>query len=92
LRTRTLEAFNESFDKALEKEGFAAAARNCTQTFLEKFDKGSEGMLSGLLINLYLAIALKLLFYFEINLIITGVHCPSMINSVKKSSNGLVDF
>ncbi|ONM40595.1 Protein ROOT HAIR DEFECTIVE 3 [Zea mays] len=42
LRTRTLEAFNESFDKALEKEGFAAAARNCTQTFLEKFDKGSE--------------------------------------------------
>jgi protein SEY1 len=52
LRTRTLEAFNESFDKALEKEGFAAAARNCTQTFLEKFDKGSEGMLSGLLINL----------------------------------------
>ncbi|CAN6230838.1 unnamed protein product [Urochloa humidicola] len=42
LRTRTLEAFKESFDKALEKEGFAAAARDCTQTFLEKFDKGSE--------------------------------------------------
>ncbi|GJN18581.1 hypothetical protein PR202_gb05753 [Eleusine coracana subsp. coracana] len=32
----------ESFDKALEKEGFAVAARNCTQAFLEKFDKGSE--------------------------------------------------
>ncbi|KAG2658546.1 hypothetical protein PVAP13_1KG302010 [Panicum virgatum] len=33
----------ESFDKALTKEGFAAAAaRNCMQTFLEQFDKGSE--------------------------------------------------
>ncbi|KAG2658533.1 hypothetical protein PVAP13_1KG302010 [Panicum virgatum] len=43
LRTRTLEAFKESFDKALTKEGFAAAAaRNCMQTFLEQFDKGSE--------------------------------------------------
>ncbi|KQK08393.1 protein ROOT HAIR DEFECTIVE 3 [Brachypodium distachyon] len=42
LRTRTLEAFKESFDKALEKEGFAVAARNSIQTFLEKFDKGSE--------------------------------------------------
>ncbi|KAK8462180.1 hypothetical protein SEVIR_1G166100v4 [Setaria viridis] len=42
LRTRTLEVFKESFDKALTKEGFAVAARDCTQTFLEKFDKGSE--------------------------------------------------
>ncbi|WVZ75335.1 hypothetical protein U9M48_023401 [Paspalum notatum var. saurae] len=42
LRTRTLEGFKESFDKALTKEGFAVAARDCTQTFLEKFDKGSE--------------------------------------------------
>jgi protein SEY1 len=45
LRTRTLEAFRESFEKALANEGFAVAARNCTETFLEKFDKGSEGML-----------------------------------------------
>ena len=29
----------ESFDKALTKEVFAVAARDCTQTFLEKFDK-----------------------------------------------------
>jgi hypothetical protein len=50
LRTRTLEAFKESFDKALEKEGFAAAARDCTQTVLEKFDKASEGMFSGTLV------------------------------------------
>ncbi|XP_044348906.1 protein ROOT HAIR DEFECTIVE 3 isoform X1 [Triticum aestivum] len=42
LRTRTLEAFKESFDKAVEKEGFAVAARDSTQIFLEKFDKGSE--------------------------------------------------
>ncbi|TVU30023.1 hypothetical protein EJB05_21625 [Eragrostis curvula] len=42
LRTRTLDAFKESFDKALAKEGFAIAAHNCTQAFLEKFDKGSE--------------------------------------------------
>lgn len=44
-----MEAFKESFDKALTKEGFAVAARDCTQTFLEKFDKGSEGMVSGML-------------------------------------------
>ncbi|KAJ1279210.1 hypothetical protein BS78_04G138000 [Paspalum vaginatum] len=42
LRTRTLEAFKESFAKALTKEGFAVAARDCTQTYLEKFDKGSD--------------------------------------------------
>uniref|UniRef100_A0A0E0MYD0 GB1/RHD3-type G domain-containing protein n=1 Tax=Oryza rufipogon TaxID=4529 RepID=A0A0E0MYD0_ORYRU len=42
LRTRTLEVFKESFDKSLEKEGFAVAARDCTKVFLEKFDKGSE--------------------------------------------------
>ncbi|KAK3157989.1 hypothetical protein QOZ80_2AG0131350 [Eleusine coracana subsp. coracana] len=42
LRIRTLEAFKESFDKALEKDGFAVAARNCTRTFLENFNKGSE--------------------------------------------------
>jgi hypothetical protein len=42
-----LEAFKELFDKALEKEGFAAAARDCTQAFMEKFDKGSEGIFMG---------------------------------------------
>ncbi|CAM0881450.1 unnamed protein product [Alopecurus aequalis] len=42
LRARTLEAFKESFDKALDKEGFAVAARDSIQIFLEKFDKGSE--------------------------------------------------
>ncbi|AQK96226.1 Protein ROOT HAIR DEFECTIVE 3 [Zea mays] len=42
LHTRTLEAFKEYFGKALEKEGFAVAACNCTETFLEKFDRGSE--------------------------------------------------
>ncbi|GJN21104.1 hypothetical protein PR202_gb08552 [Eleusine coracana subsp. coracana] len=47
LRIRTLEAFKESFDKALEKDGFAVVARNCTRTFLENFDKGSEGSSDG---------------------------------------------
>ncbi|XP_066331758.1 LOW QUALITY PROTEIN: protein ROOT HAIR DEFECTIVE 3-like [Miscanthus floridulus] len=42
LRTRIVEEFKESLDRALTKEGFAIAARDCTQTFLEKFDKGSE--------------------------------------------------
>jgi hypothetical protein len=42
-----LEAFKELFDKALEKEGFAVAARDCTQAFMEKFDKGSEGIFMG---------------------------------------------
>lgn len=44
-----MEEFKESFDKALTKEGFAVAARDCTQIFLEKFDKGSEGTVSGML-------------------------------------------
>lgn len=42
LRARTLEAFKESFEKALEKDGFAVAARESVRIFLEKFDKGSE--------------------------------------------------
>ena len=73
LRTRTLEAFKESFDKALEKEGFAAAARDCTQTFLEKFDKGSEGMFSGTLVitTLFLVLAsspLEYTFWLQVGL------------------------
>jgi hypothetical protein len=42
LRARTLEAFKDSFEKALEKDGFAVAARDSVRIFLEKFDKGSE--------------------------------------------------
>ena len=72
LRTRTLEGFKESFDKALEKEGFAAAARDGTQTFLEKFDKGSEGMFSGTLVIttlfLVLASSLEYTFWLQVGL------------------------
>uniref|UniRef100_A0ACD5VXX5 Uncharacterized protein n=1 Tax=Avena sativa TaxID=4498 RepID=A0ACD5VXX5_AVESA len=42
LRARTLEAFKDSFEKALEKDGFAVAARDSVRIFLEKFDRGSE--------------------------------------------------
>lgn len=53
-----MEEFKESFDKVLTKEGFAVAARDCTQTFLEKFDKGSEGTLSGMLSIDFLMVSL----------------------------------
>lgn len=53
-----MEAFKESFDKALTKEGFAVAAHDCTQTFLEKFDKGSEGMVSRILSIYFLMVSL----------------------------------
>jgi hypothetical protein len=53
-----LEGFKESFDKALTKEGFAVASRDCTQTFLEQFDKGSEGMVSGMLSIHFLIVSL----------------------------------
>nr|CAD1824264.1 unnamed protein product [Ananas comosus var. bracteatus] len=43
LRAKTLDAFKEAFDKALERgEGFASAARDCTQAFMSKFEKGCE--------------------------------------------------
>ncbi|XP_073006806.1 protein ROOT HAIR DEFECTIVE 3-like isoform X2 [Typha latifolia] len=43
LRTKTLDAFKQAFDKALESgEGFAIAAQDCTQAFMAKFDKGCE--------------------------------------------------
>ncbi|WOK99173.1 protein ROOT HAIR DEFECTIVE 3 [Canna indica] len=43
IRTRTLDEFKEALEKALEKgEGFAVAARDCTQSFILKFDKGCE--------------------------------------------------
>ncbi|MQM09539.1 hypothetical protein Taro_042408 [Colocasia esculenta] len=44
LRSKTLDDFKEAFDKALENgEGFAAAARNYTVSFMSKFDEGCEG-------------------------------------------------
>ncbi|KAG9455655.1 hypothetical protein H6P81_000163 [Aristolochia fimbriata] len=40
LRSRTLDYFREAFDKALNKgEGFALAARDCTQSFMSDFDE-----------------------------------------------------
>ncbi|XP_020105607.1 protein ROOT HAIR DEFECTIVE 3-like [Ananas comosus] len=43
LRAKTLDAFKEAFDKALERgEGFASAAHDCTQAFMSKFEKGCE--------------------------------------------------
>jgi len=53
-----VEEFKESLDRALTKEGFAIAARDCTQTFLEKFDKGSEGTVSGMLSINFLMVSL----------------------------------
>lgn len=53
-----MEEFKETFDKALTKEGFAVAVRDCTQTFLEKFDKGSEGTVSGMLSINFLMVSL----------------------------------
>lgn len=45
LRAKTLDAFKEAFDKALERgEGFASAARDCTQAFMSKFEKGCQGI------------------------------------------------
>lgn len=40
----TLKAFKESFDKAQKIKEFQVAARDCTQSFLHKFNKGCEGM------------------------------------------------
>ncbi|CAA7402921.1 unnamed protein product [Spirodela intermedia] len=41
LRTKTLDDFKEAFEKLLNKgEGFAAASRSCTKSFLSKFDEG----------------------------------------------------
>ncbi|KAJ3701927.1 hypothetical protein LUZ61_005632 [Rhynchospora tenuis] len=43
LRTKTLDAFKDAFEKALVRgDGFAVASRECTETFLAKFDKGCE--------------------------------------------------
>jgi Root hair defective 3 GTP-binding protein (RHD3) len=45
LRTKTLDAFKDAFEKALARgDGFAVASRECTEAFLAKFDKGCEGM------------------------------------------------
>jgi hypothetical protein len=49
LRTKTLDAFKDAFEKALKRgDAFAVASHECTEAFLAKFDKGCEGMLPGL--------------------------------------------
>uniref|UniRef100_A0A1D1Z3X6 Protein ROOT HAIR DEFECTIVE 3 homolog n=1 Tax=Anthurium amnicola TaxID=1678845 RepID=A0A1D1Z3X6_9ARAE len=41
LRSKTLDDFKEAFDRALNRgEGFAAAAHDCTVSFMSKFDDG----------------------------------------------------
>ncbi|KAL5568197.1 hypothetical protein UlMin_024772 [Ulmus minor] len=43
LRSGTLDKFKEAFDKALDSgEGFAAAARECTQSYMALFDDEEE--------------------------------------------------
>lgn len=43
IRSKVLDDFKEAFDKALEKEGFAVAALECTQSSMFKFDRCCEG-------------------------------------------------
>ncbi|CAL9203938.1 unnamed protein product [Musa hybrid cultivar] len=43
VRAKTLSDFKEALDKAIEREGFAVAVHDCTQSFMLKFDKGCEG-------------------------------------------------
>ncbi|XP_009389470.2 protein ROOT HAIR DEFECTIVE 3 [Musa acuminata AAA Group] len=43
VRAKTLNDFKEALDKAIEREGFAVAVHDCTQSFMLKFDKGCEG-------------------------------------------------
>ncbi|RXH67385.1 hypothetical protein DVH24_027532 [Malus domestica] len=41
IRSGTLDKFKEAFDKALSGgEGFSAAAHNCSESFMARFDKG----------------------------------------------------
>lgn len=47
LRSRTLEKFKETFDKALSGEGFSSAARDCTKFYMAEFDGGCAGTLKG---------------------------------------------
>ncbi|URD87634.1 GTP-binding protein that may be involved in cell development (By similarity) [Musa troglodytarum] len=42
IRAKTLDDFKEALDKAIEREGFAVAVHDCTQSFMLKFDKGCE--------------------------------------------------
>ncbi|THU44683.1 hypothetical protein C4D60_Mb02t09940 [Musa balbisiana] len=42
IRAKTLNDFKEALDKAIEREGFAVAVHDCTQSFMLKFDKGCE--------------------------------------------------
>jgi hypothetical protein len=85
LRTRTLEAFKESIDKALEKEGFAVAVRDCTQAFMEKFDKGSEGIFTGTLsfTSCCLVPAFLVVPHFcEIILVISKLTLENAVNAI----------
>ena len=44
LRSKTLDEFKTALTKALESgEGFAVAARDCTQSFMSAFDEGCKG-------------------------------------------------
>ncbi|KAG0490154.1 hypothetical protein HPP92_007017 [Vanilla planifolia] len=43
LRSKTMEDFRATFEKALERgEGFAAAVHHCTQSLVSKFDEGCK--------------------------------------------------
>ena len=45
LRSRTLDNFKQSFDRALDRgEGFAMASNDCTQSFMLAFDEGCAGI------------------------------------------------
>lgn len=44
LRSGTLDKFKEAFDNALNRgQGFAVAARDCTESFMKQFDEGCAG-------------------------------------------------
>lgn len=45
IRSGTLDKFKEAFDNALNGgQGFAVAARDCTDSFMNLFDEGSAGI------------------------------------------------
>lgn len=47
IRSGTLDKFKEAFDNALHGgQGFAVAARNCTDAFMKLFDEGSAGIVA----------------------------------------------
>lgn len=45
IRSGTLERFKEAFNDELNGgKGFAMAARNCTETFMSRFDEACAGL------------------------------------------------